>query len=451
MRRRWIIPALVGVLAATGLAYWGYGLSRDRQQIVTYLNNRNQRAFYDLLGHTKNVEVMLSKGIISGSPKQRLMIFADIWRQAYAAQESLSQIPISGPSLTRTSRFLTQTGDYTWSLAKNYARGLALRPDDLKKLNKLHTEAGYLAAELQKIERSAADGRLSWGELKRASDRNLRAKVPPVPMSLQRIDKSMENFPTLIYDGPFSDHILRKKPQGLTGSQINGNQAASLARKFVEAGTANKYRVTKTENVNGTVPAFRIHLTPQKGKSAPVIVDLAKKGGHILLMLNTRPVSKPKIPAARAVSIGSKFLADRNIKNMQPTYVIEQQNTGVVIFEYKQDGVIIYPDLMKVKVALDNGEIVGFEGMGFVMNHRTRKLPKPKISEEQALAAVNPQLKIKSKKLAVIPLENLNEVLAYEFRGNLNKDDFIVYINAQTGAEERILKVINTNGGPVTM
>jgi spore germination protein len=178
---------------------------------------------------------------------------------------------------------------------------------------------------------------------------------------------------------------------------------------------------------------------------------VSKKGGHVLSMLNTRSIDNTKMTKEKAVPIAKKFLADRRIMNMEATYVLEQQNTGVVIFEYKQDSVLVYPDLMKVKVALDNGEITGFEGTGFVMNHMERKLPKPKINEEEAMAKVNPDLKIVSKRLALIPLETLQEVLAYEFKGQLKGDTFIVYINALTGAEERILRVIDTNGGPVTM
>jgi len=451
LKRWWIIPALAGVLAVTGFAYWGYTQSRDKQQLLTYINNRNQRSFYELVGNVENVEVMLSKGIVSNSPTQRMMIFADIWQQAFAAQENLNQIPIAGPSITRTSKFLTQTGDFAWSLAKKYARNSPVSQEDIRKLNRLHTEAGYLAAELQKIEKSAADGRLSWGEMKGESDRKLRNRPVSVQVGLQRIDKNMEEFPTLIYDGPFSDHIANRAPKGLTGDKISREQAAAVARNFTEAGAKQAYRAVKTDNVNGNIPAYRIHLTPQNAKTPVVIVDVSKKGGHVLQMLNTRPVNRATISSEKAVSIARRFLADRNLADMEPTYVIEQQNTGVVIFQYKQDGVLIYPDLMKVKVALDTGEAVGFEGMGFVMNHRARKLPKPKISEQKALMAVNPQLKVKSKRLAVIPLENLQEVLAYEFKGELNGDTFIVYVNALTGEEERILKVVETNGGPVTI
>jgi len=450
-RRWWIIPALVALLAAVGFAYWGYGLNRDRDQLVTLMNNRNQKSYFELVSSVQNMEVMLSKGIVSNSPGQRMLIFADIWQQASQAQNDLNQIPMSGASMNRTTKFLTQTGDYAWSLARKYARGDSVKPSEIRELNALHTEAGYLAVELQRLADLRNIGRLSWGELRRAADRELADQSSPTLLGMQKIDKNMEDFPSLIYDGPFSDHIMTRIPKALTGSLINDAQASGIAERFVEAGTGDNYRVVKTEGVNGIIPAFRLHLQPQGAKTPAVIADISKTGGHPLMMLSTRPVNRTSINKDRAVSIASDFLANRGIRNMKPTYMVEQNNTGVVIFEYVQDGVLVYPDLMKVKVALDNGDVVGFEGTGFIMNHSVRENTKPAVSEKEALRAVNPQLKIKSRRLAIIPMENLKEVLAYEFKGDLNGDIFIVYINAKTGKEERILKVIETRGGAVTM
>lgn len=450
MKRWWIIPALAGVLVIGGLAYLSNDFRQENRQIVRNLNNDNQRAFFEMVGEVQNVEAMLSKGIVSNSSRQRMMIFADVWQQAFAAQENLSRIPIAGPSATRTSTFLAQTGDFAWSLAKGLARGEAIKQEDVKKLNELHTEAGFLAAELQKIQTSAEDGILTWGEIRQKSNQNLK-QAANVPDGLMNVDKNMEDYPTLIYDGPYSDHIMTRKPLGLSGQVIDRERAAALAKNFVEAGDNRQYRVRNIDNVNGTIPAFRVYLTPQNGDSPSVAVDLAKKGGHPLMMVNSRDVNRASITGGQVVDVASKFLVSRNLTNMEPTYQIQQQNTGIVIFEYKQDGVIIYPDLMKVKVALDTGEVVGFEGFGYFMNHHDRKLPKAKISETKAQAAVNPQLKITSKRLVVIPLETLEEVLAYEFRGDINGDTFIVYINAETGEEERILKVIDTKSGPVTL
>lgn len=452
MKKRWlIIPAIAALLAAVGFAYWGYGLNRDRDTLITFLNNRNQRAYFELLGSVQNMELMLSKGIVSNSSRQRALLFTNIWQQAVQAQENLNQIPMSGNSMSRTNKFLTQTGDYAWSLAKKYARGETVNPSEISKLNELHTEAGFLAVELQRLADLRNIGRLSWGELRKQVDRDLRNQQSPTLVGLQKIDKDMEEFPSLIYDGPFSDHILTRNPKALTGDMVNASQAGAIAVKLVESGTGGNFRVVRTEGVNGVIPAFRIHLAPQNAGTPAVIADISKKGGHPLMMLNTRDVNRTTIDKDRAVTIASDFLARQGFRNMKPTYMVEQNNMGVVIFEYMQDKVLMYPDLIKVKVALDNGQVAGFESTGYIMNHYIRKDIKPRVSELEALREVNPQLKIMSRRLAVIPLDNLKEVLAWEFKGDLNGDTFIVYVNAKTGEEERILKVIETRGGPVTM
>ncbi|HWI54969.1 MAG TPA: germination protein YpeB, partial [Desulfobacteria bacterium] len=440
-----------GALAVVGLAYWGSGIAKDRNQLVTLINNRNQRAFLEMVGNVQNMEVLLSKGIVSGSPKQRMLIFADVWQQSYSAQENLTQVPMAGRNVSRTARFLTQTGDFAWSLAKKYARGQSATPRELAQLNELHRQAGFLAAELNQITKRANDGLLTWGEIRAESSRKLAEQPVTVPDGLTKIDKNMEEFPTLIYDGPFSDHITARKPAGLTGSTISSNRAGDIAKKFVEAGSDGDFKVVDTDNVRGTIPAFRVYLTPQNTDSPRVYVDISKKGGHVLSSLSPRDVNSTRISGQKATTIASNFLAGQKVGKMIPTYMVEQRNMATVIFEYQQNGVLIYPDLIKVKVALDNGEIIGYEATQFYMNHRVRKLPAPKVSAKEARAEVNPQLKIQSRRIAVIPLESLKEIMAYEFRGSLNGDVFIVYINAQTGNEERILKVIDTNGGPVTM
>ena len=64
---------------------------------------------------------------------------------------------------------------------------------------------------------------------------------------------------------------------------------------------------------------------------------------------------------------------------------------------------------------------------------------------------VGKRLKITSWKLAIVPTEANKEALCYEFVGNYNGDNFIVYINAETGYEQRIIQIINTANGELTM
>ena len=111
----------------------------------------------------------------------------------------------------------------------------------------------------------------------------------------------------------------------------------------------------------------------------------------------------------------------------------------------------MYPDLIKLKVALDNGEILGIETTGYLNSHEERNLPEVKITKEKAKESLNKDLQILSENLAMIPTEYKTEVLCWEFKGKVEDREFLVYINTQTGKEEDILVILNTPNGTLTM
>ena len=117
-----------------------------------------------------------------------------------------------------------------------------------------------------------------------------------------------------------------------------------------------------------------------------------------------------------------------------------------------QDDVTAYTDLIKVSVALDNGEVIGFDTRGYLTNHQERTITKPKLSLEEARKSVSSNLKIKKEKLAIIPSTSLQEKLCYEFycMGE-NEETILVYVNASTGVEEEILILLIGENGTLTI
>jgi germination protein YpeB len=137
---------------------------------------------------------------------------------------------------------------------------------------------------------------------------------------------------------------------------------------------------------------------------------------------------------------------------MVKSYEIIDGNRLVVNFAYTADSVICYPDLIKVYVALDNGKIVGFEAQGYVMNHIKRDIPAVEISETDARSKVSPHLTVLSHQLAIIPTTGKNEVFCHEFKcENGDGSHYIVYVNAVTGAEEKILILLEDENGTLTV
>ena len=135
---------------------------------------------------------------------------------------------------------------------------------------------------------------------------------------------------------------------------------------------------------------------------------------------------------------------------MKETYFLKQDGIITINYAYTQNDVVIYPDLIKLKIALDNGEIMGIETKGYLNSHEERNIEEVKVSKETAKENLNKNLEIKSENLAIIPTEWKTEVLCWEFKGTVDDTDFLVYINAETGKEEDILVIVDTPNGTLT-
>ena len=120
-------------------------------------------------------------------------------------------------------------------------------------------------------------------------------------------------------------------------------------------------------------------------------------------------------------------------------------------YAYCQGDVVCYTDLIKVKVALDDGTIVGIETKSYLNSHRERKIAKPLITIEEARNKINSKIEILSEGMAIIPTEYQTELTVYEFKGKAFENNFIVYINVENGKEEKVFMIIDTPGGTLAI
>ena len=51
---------------------------------------------------------------------------------------------------------------------------------------------------------------------------------------------------------------------------------------------------------------------------------------------------------------------------MNESYFQTQENIITINYLYKQGEISVYPDLIKVKIAMDNGEVFGIETSGYL-------------------------------------------------------------------------------------
>lgn len=441
----------IAIVLIIALIVLGIMLYNQRNKYAIATENTYNLAFYELINYINDVENFLAKSMISSSAEQSSETLIHVWRQANLAQVYLSQLPISTNELSNTAKFLNQVSDYSHSLARKTIAGDDLSQEELDNLKKMHDYSIDLNNTLEQLLSDMNSGRISWKELTKDVDTSFAQQVDNLSAtSFSNINESFGEYEGLIYDGAYSEHIQNAEKRGLVGENVTEEAAKEKAISFVGQ---DKVQDVKSNGLieNGDIAVYDFLITlKDSDKNNPLTISISQKGGHIVIANYNREMGEEKIQIEEANEIGKNFLNSLGIPNMEPTYYLKQSGTVTINYAYTQDDVIIYPDLIKLKIALDNGDVLGMETSGYLNNHTERSIPTPGISMETAKASLNEKLNLTSEGLAIIPTEWKSEIFCYEFKGKIDETDFLVYVNALTGEEENILVIVNTPNGILT-
>lgn len=411
-------------------------------------NNYNM-AFYELVDYVQNVETYLAKSMISSTPEHGAETLTHLWREANLAQSYLSRLPIESQELENTEKFLNQVSDYSYAMSRKNIYNEGLSEEDLSNLKDLHVYSVELTNTLNQLSEDLNSGRIQWGELTKKGTVAFAQQVDNISKeSFSNLEETFHEYSGLIYDGAFSEHLTGTEKKGLIGEDISEEYAKNKVEEFI--GSQNIKEISNLGySENATIPVYDFSVTNNNEET--INISISKKGGHIVSMNSNRNVDAEVISEEEADSKGKEFLDTKGFKNMKETYYLKQEGIVTINYAFSQDDVIMYPDLIKVKVALDNGEVLGIETSGYLNNHTEREISNIKITKEEAKKNLNWDLNIQSEGLAVIPTEWKTEILCYEFKGKVEDREFLVYINAENGREEDILIITNTPNGTLTM
>lgn len=413
------------------------------------LNNKYNLAFYELVDYMNDVENYLAKAMVTNEAEKSAETLNYIWRSANLSEVYLSQIPILNKGLSNTQKFLNQVSEYSYSLSRKCVSEQNLTTGDLDNLKELYNYSTQVNNTLGQLSIEINNGTLNWKELSKDGSSIFSKEISNISIDgFNSIEENFEEYDGLIYDGAYSEHITNKEKKGLTGNEIDEEKAKQIAENFVEKENIKQLNSLGLSE-NGTIKCYTIEVTTNDNNN--ITMAISQKGGHIVFMNYNREITEEKITQEEAATKAIEFLNSKGYTNMKKTYTIKEYGVITINYAYEEENVTIYPDLIKVKVALDNGEILGIETTGYLNNHEKRNIDKTGIiTKEEAIKLSNENLKIEETKLAIIPTEFKTEIFCWELKGTVENRDFLLYVNAKTGKVEDILVIIQTGNGTLT-
>ena len=413
--------------------------------------NQYSHAFDELVTAVGELDTALQKSLYATSPGMVNATCTEVFGKAMTAQMSLGVLPFSTEELEQTSGFISRVGDYAFSLARSASAGGEYSPEQRESLQSLSETAGVLADNLKELQTELQTGRLRFSEPERAAStlaETAEASVPALGDSMRLIEREFPEVPSLIYDGPFSEHLTGMAPRGLEGlAEVDEEAAREVAARFL---SLPKAKVYPTGECGGDLPCYGFAADAESGSA--VYTSVTRQGGRVVNMLSSRPTGRELVPAEEAVKTASQFLADAGYPDMAETYHMTQSGVLTVNYAYRQGEVLCYSDLVKVSVALDTGRVCGFEAKGYLTAHCRRELPAPAVDEETARLAVPETLEVLSTQLALVPSDGKYETLCYEFKCAAGDGrHYIIYADAATGRQHKILILLEDESGTLTL
>ena len=415
------------------------------------LDNGYRQAFTELTTAAGELDAALEKVTYATTPALFAALCAQAYAKALAAQSALGELPYGNVELEQTAAFFAKAGDYAMAMARG-ANGEGVCTDENREtLRGLAAAAGALAATLQALQLQLDGGALHPEDVAAAETRLAAAAEDGGQITsgsaFQTVEADFPQVPTLIYDGPFSEHLSGRTPQMLEGlPQVTEDEARRAAAAF--AGLRAEV-FTRTSDGAGNLPAWGFSALADGGE---LYVEITKQGGQVLQMLSSRPVGEAALSRKEGVEQAAAFLEEHGYRDMAPSYFLEGDGILTVHFAPVLDGVYCYPELVKGGVALDNGDGGSFEAHGYLMNHGAREPAAPAVSADEAAERVDSSLTVLSRQLALIPTGGEYEVLCHEFKcQNADGGHVLVYVNAATGQQERILLLLEDENGTLVI
>ena len=288
--------------------------------IAVLVNNRNDAkqasensynsAFYELVSYVQNVETYLAKSQISSTPENGAETLTNVWREANLAQAYLAQLPIESQELENTQKFLNQVSDYSYSLSRKNIYKEGLSKEDLNNLKELHTYSLELENTLNQLSDDINAGRIKWNELENKGKKSFAQQVSTESVDgFSNLEEKFHEYSGLIYDGAFSEHIITAEKKGLTGKDINEEQAKQKAIEFVGADNISEDGIESFGySENATIPQYNFSITTNQDNN--ISISISKKGGHVISMNSNREVNTEIISQTQANESRKKILGN---------------------------------------------------------------------------------------------------------------------------------------------
>lgn len=403
---------LLGVLGVTLLIALNASQRRTAAAELA-LTEETLAAVAEASAELESLTLSMEKLLVTTSLRQTAKLLSQITLSADRVQTSLAALPDEQGQQAAVLAYLSRLAHRSQTYLADMAEGDVLTDDARKELSDMLSGLHLLQAELTLARADVLTGM-------DVSDALPKSEVTAPPSALELVSY-----------------------KALPSAEISSGEAMQIAKEFV--GTERVLSVAHAPDTSGALPAFGVTVQTE---DVQLNVEVTRRGGKILLMAPETASFEMRKSPEECSTAALTFLQSRGFSEMEVPWYQVYDGLCVLTCVYVQNGVLIWPDRVLVQVRMDTAEVVGIEARSYWRNHIPRKLQSPLLTEAEARDSLSPNAAVDSARLCLLP-SNGQERLCWQFTLTQADESYISYIDAMTGEELLLEKIMQLESGSV--
>ncbi len=395
--------------------------------------NAYRTALFEMVSVSEDMDSNLSKLRVSSGAGERQKLLTDLLVDSMLMESALERMPLDNLTSTDISSFVNKTGSYCRTLLAKVSEGQALSETEKNTVEYLYGVNSKLYNELNEL-----TTHMEAGDFMAFID----GKEGPVSQKFGEIGKSTLQEPEDTVDAPFSGEGNVGENKLASQEEISEARAEELLGQYL-----NGYHIAGTQYTGETVSeraaCYNFTLTDENGME--IFAQITKNGGKLAFFDSYEECTEKNFDLDTCDELARSFLSELGYDGVQAVWLSDAGMVADITYVAVQNGVRMYPDLIRVRVCESKGRVVGLDAMQYLLNHGERTV-KSGLSREEAQSKLSEGLTPYAAHLAVIPL-NGEEVLAHEFACTYGEEEYVVYLDAETGEELQVYRVVDSERG----
>lgn len=444
-------PYLLLGVALVGALSFGWYQTRQKNQLALDTENKYMSAFHKLKWTSENIEERTARLMATNDPQLQESLLADLRVYSAQAVEHMSVLPFLNTNTPRIENFLNTLREQSDLMHQKINQGQTLSDKEWTQLADMRKQSVFFEEELSNVLGIVGLGHIRWRDTVRVTGpAQSGTRTTPLTKSVVQIEKALTPPPGEEQSlSPQNDPL--KAPRVDPGPPVDQAAAIAAVKRFVDMPLKGEPTVTGVSDPQDQEHVFSLYfINAVKENGTPLNFGVSVHGGHVIYMLDGRAITQKTFTVPQLIERARQMLEQRGYRSVSYVSAAENDGTLVMDFAVVENGVSVEVDRIKVMLAMDNGELVGFDAKNYWINRHSRQLGKPKISVDKARTYLAPRLKVEGgARLALIADRRSQERLVWAFHGTVDDQRFKVYVDANTGEEVDVQRIVGDPAAPL--